>query len=133
MKTINIKGKEYVQVHERILFLSKDGYNYEIETEPTYYPDEQMWMVKAILKMHTETGIRVYTGHAQEIVGDGYINKTSALENCETSAVGRACAFAGIGIVDSVASVDEINKAKSRAPDRTRFSWRSTEPTSQAS
>ena len=73
-----------------------------------------MWVVKAVLKIHTDLGIRKYTGHAQEIVGEGYINKTSALENCETSAVGRACAMAGIGIVDSFASVDEIDKAKSR-------------------
>jgi transcriptional regulator NrdR family protein len=39
------------------------------------------------------------------------VNKTAALENAETSAVGRALAMMGIGVIESIASVDEINKA----------------------
>jgi len=115
MKTINIKGKDYVTVAERLLHL-KENYVYDIQTEPTFYPEQEMWVVKAILRIYDKEkkDVLIYTGLAQEIIGDGYINKTSALENCETSAVGRACAFAGIGIVDGVVSVDEINKAKTR-------------------
>lgn len=113
MKTINIKGKEYVTVAERLLHLAKYEL-YSIETDINFYHDQEMWVVKAKLTIFREGSKYTFTGHAQEIIGEGYINKTSALENCETSAVGRACAMAGIGVIDSVASVDEINKAKSR-------------------
>ncbi len=113
LKTIAINNKNYVEVKERILALVENDSPYSIETDPTYYPDQKMWVVKAKLTM-METW-EVFTWHAQEIEWDGNINKTSALENAETSAVGRACAFAWIGIVDWIASVDEINKATNRA------------------
>lgn len=122
MKTVKIKGKEYVEVHQRILYLNSEEfeYDYDIQTEYQFYPDFKMWVVKATLNIYKEiceSGSRrafTFTGLAQEIIGDGYINKTSALENAETSAVGRACAMAGIGVIDSIASIDEINKAKAR-------------------
>lgn len=113
LKTVNIKGKEYTEVSERILFLA-NNFDYEINTDFSFFENQNMWVVKATLKIHESHGVRTYTGTAQEIIGDGYINKTSALENCETSAIGRACAAAGIGVIESIASVDEINKAKSR-------------------
>ena len=109
-KAVDIKGKKYVLVSDRILYLSESKEKYSILTEVKFYPEVDMWVCKATLT--TENG--TYNGHAQEIIGDGYINKTSALENCETSAVGRACAMAGIGVIDSIASVDEIAKAKDR-------------------
>lgn len=112
-KAIQIKGKEYVQVKDRVLFLS-DQYvdKYSIETDYEYFPERRMWVVKAKLTINNQ----VYTGLAQEIESDNYkeVNYSSALENAETSAVGRACAFAGIGILDSIASVDEVNKAVNR-------------------
>lgn len=113
MNKINIKGKDYVTVAERLLHIAANEIH-EIETEPTFYETQQMWVVKATLTLHRDGGHFKFTGHAQEIIGDGYINKTSALENAETSAVGRACAMAGIGIIESIASVDEINKANAR-------------------
>jgi len=110
-KAINIKGKDYVEVCQRILYLSeKYEEKYSIETDYEFFEKLKMWVVKATLTI----GECKYTGLAQEIIDDGYINKTSALENCETSAVGRACAMAGIGVIDSIASVDEINKAHAR-------------------
>ena len=42
------------------------------------------------------------------------MNKTAALENCETSAVGRALGFMGIGVIESIASADEVNKAETQ-------------------
>ncbi len=113
LQTVNIKGKQYTEVSERILFLA-NNFDYEIKTEYNFYENQNMWVVKAILTIYEDDKAYNYTGTAQEIIGDGYINKTSALENCETSAVGRACAMAGIGVIESVASVDEINKAKAR-------------------
>jgi len=111
-KTVTIKGKEYVEVKERIRYLAEEIKDYSVETNYEYFPDRKLWVVKAILTI----GENTYTGLAQEIESDNYkeVNATSALENCETSAVGRACAFAGIGIVDGIASVDEINKAQNR-------------------
>ena len=114
-KKTNIKGKDYVDVHERLRYLHDEFYgNYSLFTEYQFMVEMKMFICKATLKMQFEGMERTYTGHAQEVIGDGYINKTSALENCETSAVGRACAMAGIGVIDSVASVDEITKAKNR-------------------
>lgn len=113
-KAITIKGKKYVQVKDRIAFLASNDNEepYSITTEYDYYPEQKMWVVKATLTL----GDSVYTGLAQEVESKNYkeVNSTSALENCETSAVGRACAMAGIGIVDSIASADEMHKAHNR-------------------
>lgn len=50
-------------------------------------------------------------GHAYEKEGSSFINKTSYIENCETSAVGRALGMAGFGIDTSVASFEEVANA----------------------
>ena len=51
------------------------------------------------------------TGTAQEKENSSYINKTSYIENCETSAVGRALGMAGFGIDTSIASFEEVTSA----------------------
>ena len=58
-----------------------------------------------------EHGIAIATGHAHETKGSSFINKTSYIEVCETSAWGRALGNFGIGIDSSVASADEVNNA----------------------
>lgn len=112
-KAIQIKGKDYVQVKDRILWLDKNEEDYSITTEYEYFEAHRLWVVKATLVLKKG----VYTGLAQEVESDDYkqVNSTSALENCETSAVGRACAMAGIGVLDSIASVDEMHKSNNRA------------------
>jgi hypothetical protein len=109
LKTIKIHGKNYTEVKERVRALAESDIEYDIITDYTYFENRKMWVVKATLKI----GQRTYIGHAQEIESSSTrdVNFSSALENAETSAVGRAFAFAGIGIVDSIASIDEINKA----------------------
>lgn len=107
-KAIDIKGKKYVLVSDRILAFNEMYPEGSITTEVLSAIDAEVVVVKATAKV----GERTFTGHSQAKWGDGYINKTSALENCETSAVGRALAMMGIGVIDSVASVDEINKAE---------------------
>jgi hypothetical protein len=119
LKTIFIKGKEYVEVRERILYLAnQDEFDYSIQTDYQYYEVRKMWVVKAKLIIYKDDKEYVYTGMAQELESDNYkdVNYSSALENAETSAVGRACAMAGIGIVQSIASADEISKAQNRYP-----------------
>lgn len=111
-KAVNIKGKEYVQVHDRILYFNETYENGAITTELLSKPEDQRIVIKAVVTPDLSKPERYFTGHAQEVVGDGFINKTSAMENAETSAVGRALAMLGIGVIESIASVDEINKAK---------------------
>lgn len=115
MKTIKIHGKDYVPVVERVKFLAEQKEPYSIETEYFYYPEGEriLWVVRATL---TVNGC-IYTGTAQEVESTDpkKINFTSALENCETSAVGRAFAMAGIGLLDTIASADEMKKVKKEA------------------
>ena len=110
-KAIKFKGKDYVQVKDRILYLA-DNYEgqYCIETSYNYFAEEKMRVVRATLTIGTSR----FTGLAQEIEGSTFVNETSALENAETSAVGRACAMAGIWVLDGIASIDELNKAENR-------------------
>ena len=58
-----------------------------------------------------ENGNILGVGHAYEKEGSSYINKTSFIENCETSAVGRALGMCGIGVDTSIASADEVANA----------------------
>tara|TARA_R110000868_G_scaffold158316_2_gene386308 strand:+ start:6269 stop:6859 length:591 start_codon:yes stop_codon:yes gene_type:complete len=112
MKAVSIKGKQYIPVSERLKFLS-DNFNYSIQSSYEYFPERKMWVVKAILRIEKGEDSYTYTGLAQEIESANYkeVNFTSALENAETSAVGRACAMAGIGIDGGIASADEVKKA----------------------
>ena len=112
-KAIKIKGKDYVQVADRIIYFNDTYENGCIKTNLLSSPDSQVIVVQAVVVPDAQNPDREFTGLAQEKMGDGMINKTSAMENAETSAVGRALAMLGIGVIDSVASVDEINKAKS--------------------
>jgi hypothetical protein len=54
------------------------------------YRDERSFIVKAEIYLTTDDLTPSATGYAEEVVGAGFVNKTSALENCETSAIGRA-------------------------------------------
>lgn len=118
MQTVKIKGKDYVPVHERIKWLN-ENYEYNIQSDYQYYPERKMWVVKATLTIHGAERDYIYTGLAQEIESDNYreVNHTSALENAETSAVGRACAMANIGIDTGIASADEVQKAINRVEE----------------
>lgn len=110
-KAIDIKGKKYVLVSDRVIYFNEQYPNGCIQTSKT--EDGERIEFKAIVIPDVDKPARFFTGHSQATWGDGYINKTSATENAETSAVGRALALMGIGVIDSIASVDEINKAKS--------------------
>ena len=113
-KAVDIKGKKYVLVSDRVLAFNEEYPKGSIKTELVSEPSDKHIIVKAIITPDTTTPERQFTGYAQEVIGEGYINKTSALENAETSAVGRALAMMGIGVIHSIASVDEINKATNK-------------------
>ena len=109
-KTTNIRGKQYVEVNERIkYFRQEDKYNnWTISTDFPVLDSEQC-VCKAYI---IDTNDRVVaTGHAHEERASSHINNTSSVENCETSAIGRALAMMGIGIDTSIASANEVNDA----------------------
>jgi hypothetical protein len=104
---IDFKGKKYVLVSSRVLYFNEKYKDGSITTELVSKPEDDFVVVKATVKPNDK---QTFTGYSQATWGDSYINKTSALENAETSAVGRALAFMGIGVIESIASIDEINK-----------------------
>ena len=109
-KTTNIRGKQYVEVNERIKFFrQEDEYkNWTISTEFTAL-DSEMCVCKCVIADPNQRVIA--TGHAHEERSSSHINKTSYVENCETSAIGRALAMLGIGIDTSIASANEVEEA----------------------
>lgn len=112
LKTVNIKGKEYVEVNERLkAFRTLPEYKgYSLESDIYDYDKEKgVITIKAIIR--DADGVIKATGYAQEKESSSFINKTSFVENCETSAWGRALGNLGIGIDTSVASAEEVENA----------------------
>ena len=105
LKTINIRGKEYSPVESRIAIFTNQNPNGAIRTEIIGNPSEWVFM-RATITPDIEKPERYFTGHSQaKWVGN--INGQSALENAETSAIGRALASMGLG---GGASLDEMVK-----------------------
>ena len=87
---VNIHGKEYYTVVERLKMLKNDfKIDYSLTTD-LLKCDDKVVVMKATLKI----GDNVYTGHAMEKFGSNKINTSSALENAETSAIGRCLSSA---------------------------------------
>lgn len=113
LSSVDIKGKDYVEVNERIKAFRMLYPTGSIQTEMISNFDG-VCIFKAIVGYYNEdaTILRVLgTGTAYERENSTFINKTSYIENCETSAVGRALGMCGIGIDKSVASADEVINA----------------------
>ena len=109
MKITNIRGKDYVEVSERIKHFNATYPNGSITSTIVY--DGNYVRCIATVVPDVSAPLRTFIGHAEEDRSQGNINKTNATENCETSAVGRALGMMGIGIIDSVASADEVRHA----------------------
>ena len=100
---VKIHGKDYKTVAERVTeFHNEHKDNKSILTEIIQFKDGIV-VVKAVVKI----GESIFCGHAYEELGSSKINETSALENCETSAIGRALASAGY-LGSEFASADEL-------------------------
>ena len=116
IQTIDIKGNEYVQVNQRIKafrMVYPEGF---INTE-MLSNENGVCVFMATVGYEDEKGIRVLgVGHAYEKEGSSFINKTSYIENCESSAVGRSLGMAGFGIDTSVASAEEVQNAINNQP-----------------
>lgn len=108
LDSVDIKGKDYVQVNQRIKGFRELCPNGTIKTDILSLEDGVVTMKATITD---EEGKILATGLAQEKESSSFINKTSFIENCETSAIGRALGFIGIGIETSVASAEEVQNA----------------------
>lgn len=108
LKTVNIKGKDYVPVNERIKAFRQEYPLYSLTSKIIELDEKRVVMIAEI---KDESEKVVATGHAYEDAGSTYINKTSYIENCETSAWGRALANMGIGVDTSMCSADELANA----------------------
>lgn len=106
MKTINIKGKNYIMVNERLKAFRENFKGYSLLTEIVEMTDNACTMKASILNDKREI---VATGFAREVVGKTPINKFAFVENAETSAWGRALGNFGIGIDDAICTAEELN------------------------
>lgn len=128
LKRTNIKGKDYIDVAQRIngfweLFPEGRITTEWLElTEAWAVCQATVWNMDAI----------VAQGTAYEVKGASNINKTSYVENCETSAIGRALGIAGIGSTDSIASANEVANAIKQqdakpAPSMKQQAWQAVQ------
>ena len=110
MKTINIKGKEYITVNERLIyFRNKEEFKGFGIKEDIVSIDDTEGIFKVTI--YDSNGEPIVSAHAQEYRDSSYINKTSFVENGFTSALGRALGYLGIGIDTSIASANEVQNA----------------------
>ena len=106
---VNIHGREYLTVAKRVgMFREAHGLDLSLVTE-IIHRDEECVVMKATI---SKGGVVLATGHSEEYRSASKINATSALENCETSAIGRALAALGLGGTE-FASADEVARAVS--------------------
>ena len=107
IKTTDIKGKDYAEVPQRVTAFRKLYPQGTITTEILSIEDG-ICVMKATVSNNGEI---LGEGTAYEKENGSFINKTSYIENCETSAVGRALGFAGFGVDVSIASAEEVINA----------------------
>jgi hypothetical protein len=114
LPTIKLKGKDYVQVKDRVLFFNEEFPNGSIRTEADYANAKAGYVwVKAIAIPDVTNMERFFIGRSA-----GLVDGEKSFEKLETVAVGRSLALMGIGVLESVASADEIHNYESRQPQR---------------
>ncbi len=120
LQTIDVKGKGYVEVNKRVMAFRELEPNGTITTEIVSHEDlgEKGKVVTMKATVLNGNGKVLGTGLAYEKETSSFINKTSYIENCETSAVGRALGFCGIGVDTSIASAEEVMNAIKQEEDQ---------------
>lgn len=109
IRATDIKGKDYAEVNQRVKAFRQVHPNGTITTEIVSLQDGVVLMKATILDDDQRL---IATGLAYEKENSTFINKTSFIENCETSAVGRALGMCGFGIDVSIASKEEVENAQ---------------------
>jgi hypothetical protein len=152
MESIKIKGKDYIQVHERVAEFRRNPLYKSLSIETDIVEKNYSELTSDIVKnekvvgkkttrvldsiiikcvIRNKDGNIVSTGYAQEEKTTSFVNETSFVENCETSAVGRALGFLGLGIKDSIASADELVVAISKQKKATKQTKKKVEHINQ--
>lgn len=108
VKKVEIKGKNYVCVAARVAAFREICPEGSITTDIIEMKDGIVTMKTTVAD---ETGRVLATGMAHEKESSSYINKTSYIENCETSSVGRALGMLGIGSDEQISSAEEVANA----------------------
>lgn len=108
METIKIMGKDYATVNARLKAFREEHKDWSLISDVIQLNEESCVVKATILDEH---GRVLATGIAQEDRTSSKINQTSYVENCETSAWGRALGNLGYGIDTAVASADEVAMA----------------------
>lgn len=115
--TTDIKGKKYAEVPQRVKAFRMVYPTGSIETFQTYLDGEigsrVVGFTTNIYAFIEGERILLASGNAEEKEASTFINKTSFIENCETSSVGRALGFCGFGIDTSISSAEEVQNAMS--------------------
>jgi hypothetical protein len=107
---------DYETVEVRLEKFIKDYPNFRIATELESFQSNR-YIVKAYLYKDIKDEVSWATGYAEETISERGVNSTSALENCETSAIGRALANAGYAAKGKRPSREEMTKVVTpRAP-----------------
>ena len=129
IRTMDIKGKDYAIVNERVKAFRKVYPNGSITTEVVSMTDGMIVMRATACDGE---GKVLATGTAYEMEASSYINKTSYIENCETSAVGRALGFCGFGIDTAICSAEEVDTAIKKQEAGKRAKQADADPLGQA-
>lgn len=108
IKKIDIKGKAYAVVSQRIQAFRSICPNGRIITEIISLKDGTVIMEAKVMD---DEGNLLANGLAYEKESSSYINKTSFIENCQTSAIGRALGILGLGSEENLSSFEEVANA----------------------
>lgn len=115
LKPIPVKNKPYIEVNQRVIAFRKLFPDGSITTSVESFANDNGKSDRFIILVKAEVrdgdGKLLASGLAFEDKNSSTINKTSFVENAETSAVGRALGFLGIGIDTAIASYDEVSHA----------------------
>ena len=103
---VEIHGKSYETVASRVSRFRETYTQYSIISKIVKIDADECIVESSILN---EEGRIIANGHAQEFRGASQINKTSYVENCETSAIGRALAAFGIGGTEFASANEVVN------------------------
>lgn len=114
IKTTDIKGKDYAEVPQRIKAFRMV---FPLGRIITHMISNENGVCVFRAEVYTEDDVLLSTGTAYEKENSTFINKTSYIENCETSAVGRALGMCGFGIDTSIASAEEVGNAIAQQED----------------
>lgn len=121
IKTIKIKrkdkdtgkviAKDYAEVHQRIKAFRMV---YPLGSIIPELISEEDGIITFKATIQNENGDVLAVAHARENIKSSYINQTNGLENCETSAIGRALGMCGFGVNSSLASAEEVQSAEEK-------------------